>query len=403
MQQFKYTALNLRKEKIKGTFIAKDEKDLASQLAKQGLFLVDCAPYSGGTPSAFFTLGTGKVKMGELTSFCRQFAIMQNTAIPILDCLDILKNQPYSAYFKNILQVIYEDVKSGILLSHALDKHKKVFPDFFRSMVSVGEKTGKMDVVFNSLAEYYEKDATLKKKTKSAMSYPLMLMFMTLGILILMVAFVVPTFRNSMSTLNVAPEGITKAVYDFSDWILASWRWLIIVVIALVGGILLFKRTESGKYFFDVLKLKIPFVKTVQRNMITARFARGFGLLLSSGMDLNEALDAIDIVLGNRYFQKKFRLAAEDVRHGMSMTLAFESHKLFPPMMLQMITIGEKTASMDDILTRSSIFFDGQVEASLNSLISKIQPMMLLLMGAIVGTLFIAIYSPMISIMNGLH
>lgn len=402
MQQYKYTALNLRKEKIKGTFIAKDEKDLASQLAKQGLFLVDCAPYSGGTPSAFFTLGTGKVKMSELTSFCRQFAIMQNTAIPILDCLDILKNQPYTSYFKSILQVVYEDVKSGILLSQALDKHKKVFPDFFRSMVAVGEKTGKMDVVFNSLADYYEKDSTLKKKTKSAMSYPMMLMGMTVAILVLMVVFVVPTFRNSMSSLHVEPEGITKVVYDFSDWVLASWRGLVVGIIVVVGGIILFKKTETGKYFFDVVKLKIPFLKTVQLNTITARFARGFGLLLSSGMDLNEALDVIDIVLGNRYFRKKFRMAAEDVRHGMSMTLAFESHKLFPPMMLQMITIGEKTASMDEILTRSSAFFDGQVESSLNSLISKIQPVMLLIMGGVVGTLFIAVYSPMISIMNGL-
>ena len=164
MQKFKYVAVNLQKQKIKGTFIAKDEKDLAAELAKQSLYVISCSPYSDKTPSAFFTLGTGKVKLSELTTFCRQFSIMQNTHIPILDCLDLLKNQNFSAYFRKILQVIYDDVKGGMVLSEALNKHAKVFPDFFRSMVYVGEMSGKLHLVFSSLADYYEKDAELKKK-----------------------------------------------------------------------------------------------------------------------------------------------------------------------------------------------------------------------------------------------
>ena len=125
MRKYKYTAVNLQKQKIKGTFIAQDEKDLGEQLAKQGLFLLKASPYSGDTPNAFFTLGTGKASLGELTTFCRQFAIMLNTNIPILDCLDILRNQPYSAYFKKVIEVVYDDVKSGLILSEALNKHKR--------------------------------------------------------------------------------------------------------------------------------------------------------------------------------------------------------------------------------------------------------------------------------------
>lgn len=402
MQKYKYVAVNLQKQKIRGTFIAKDEKDLAAQLAKQSLYLISSSPYAGGTPSAFFTLGTGKVQLSELTTFCRQFAIMLNTHIPILDSLDILKNQPYTAYFKKILQVIYEDVKSGIVLSAALDKHAKVFPDFFRSMIHVGEMSGKLDIVLNSLADYYERDSSLKRKTKSAMSYPLMLMGMTVGILVLMLALVVPTFREALEDLDVEITGITKVVYDISDFLLAYWTYMLVGVILLAFILFVFLRTEKGGYAFDVFKLKCPFIKTIQINMITARFARGFGLLLSSGMDLNEAMDSIEIVLGNRYMKKRFHEAAENVRHGMSLTNAFEAYKLFPHMMIQMITIGEKTASLDDVLTRSCNFFDTQVETSLNALVSKIQPVMLLLMGGIVGTLFIAVYSPMLSIMNGL-
>lgn len=402
MQKFKYTAVNLQKQKIKGIFIANDEKDLAEQLAKQSLFLISAKPYSGGTPSAFFTLGTGKVPLRELTNFCRQFAIMLNTHIPALDCLDILKIQPFSTYFKNILSVIYEDVKGGMLLSAALEKHAKVFPDFFRSMIKVGEISGRLDVVLTSLADYYETDSAIKKKVKGALAYPGMLALMTVGIVILMMTFVVPTFRETLNELGVAVTGLTAIVYAISDFLLAWWLYLLAGVIVVGLVVFLVARTEFGGYFFDVLKLKIPIIKTIQINMITSRFARAFALLLSSGMDLNEAMYATEIVIGNKYLQRRFHEATEAVRGGMSLTSAFESYKLFPPMMIQMITIGEKTNSLDDVLSRSCKFFDTQVETSLNSLTNKIQPIMLMIMGAIVGTLFLAIYSPMISIMTGL-
>jgi len=403
MQKYKYTAVNLQKRKIRGVFIAKDEKDLALQLAKQSLFLVSAKPYSGGTPSAFFTLGTGKVSMNELTTFCRQFSIMLNTHIPILDCLDILKNQPYSSYFRNILAVVYEDVQSGMLLSEALDKHAKVFPNFFRSMINVGELSGKLDIVLTSLADYYETDSAMKRKIKSALSYPLMLAVMTLGIVVLMLTLVVPTFRETLTELGVEVTGLTAAVYAVSDFVLEWWQLILSVVIILGLIIFAISRTEFGGYAFDVLKLKLPIVKSIQINMITARFARGFALLLSSGMDLNEAMYATEIVIGNKYLTKRFHEATEAVRGGMSLTNAFESYKLFPPMMIQMITIGEKTNALDDVLTRSCNFFDTQVETSMNSLTNKIQPIMLLIMGGIIGVLFLAVYSPMISIMTGLE
>ena len=402
MQKYKYVAVNLQKQKIKGTFIANDEKDLAAQLAKQSLYLISAKPYSGNTPSAFFTLGTGKVSLKELTNFCRQFSIMINTHIPILDCIDILKNQQYSAYFRGILEVIYEDVKSGIVLSAALEKHAKVFPDFFRSMVYVGEQSGKLENVFIALAEYYETDAGIKRKVKSALSYPIMLLCMAVGIVILMLAFVIPTFRETLSQLEVEVSGLTKAVYDMSDFLLANWLYLLAGAILIALAIFGVLQTEKGKYGLDYLKVKIPLIKRVQINTITARFARGFSLLLSSGMDLTEAMDSIEVVLGNRYVKQRFHAAADSVRQGMSLTNAFETYKLFPSMMNQMITVGEKTNSLDEVLTRSCVFFDSQVETALNSVTSKIQPIMLVLIGGVIAVMFLAVYSPMLSIMTGL-
>lgn len=402
MQKYKYTAVNLKNQKIKGTFIAKDERDLAEQLAKQSLFLTSASVYSGNTPSAFFTLGTGKVTLPELTTFCRQFAIMLATNIPLLECIDILKNQSFTAYFKKILDVIYDDVKSGIVLSDALEKHAKVFPDFFRSMVYVGEMSGRLDMVFNALADYYEKDMSQRQKLRSALSYPIMLFFMMIAIVILMLAVIIPTFKGALADLDVPIEGITKVVYDISDFLIMWWRVIVIAVILLGLLIFLFLQTEKGKYTLDVLAVKIPLFKMIQVNSLTARFARAFALLLNSGMDLTDAMDSVAVVLTNRYLKKHFITAADYVRHGMSLTNAFESIGIFPSMLTKMITIGERTNSLSDVLTRSCSYFDAQLEASFNSFSSKIQPIMMVIMGLVVGTMFIAVYSPMLSIMSTL-
>jgi type IV pilus assembly protein PilC len=402
MPTYKYVAVNLQKKKYKGLFIAENEADLAVQLTKQNLYLVSATVYKGGTPSAFFTLGTGKVSISELTTFCRQFAIMLTTGIPLLNCIDILKQQSFSGYFKSILQVVSEDIKGGAMLSESLDKHKKVFPDFFRSMVHIGEASGKLETIFIALAEYYETDTSIKRKAKSALSYPMLLMAMTVGIAILMLAVVIPTFRDALSDLEVEIEGITKVVYDISDFVLANWRMLVIGVI--LGGCLLylFCISKTGKKTIDILKIKTPIIGALQTSVITARFARAFSILLSSGMDLATALDNLSIILGNTYVESRFNEAADDVRQGITLTNAFQKQKLFPPMMLQMLAVGEQTASLEEVLMRSCKFFDEQVETSLNSFTSKIQPIMLIIMGAVIGTMFLAVYSPMLSIMTSL-
>ncbi len=404
MRKYKYTAVNLQKQKIKGTFIANDESDLAAQLAKQGLFLISCKAYDNDIPKVpFFSLSVGsKVPAAELTAFCRQFSVMQNAGIPILDCLDVLRNQTYSVYFRKLLQVVYEDVKSGSLLSDALDKHQKVFPHFFRSMVRVGELSGRIELVFSSLADYYESDRAIKNKIRSALSYPLMLLAMTVGILLLMMLWVIPTFRTAMARMDVEINGLTKAVYDISDFMQNYWLVLLAAAIAAALIFVFIGRTGSGAFFYDMLVMHIPVVNTVQRDLFTARFARAFGLLLAGGMDLNSAMDAVEVIISNRYLKQKFREAALQVRQGVSLTVAFETYKLFPRMMLQMVAIGERTGNLDDALLRSCVFFDNRVETSLNSLTSKLQPIMLVIMGAIVSTLFVSVYSPMLTIMTNL-
>ena len=402
MQKYRYTAVNLQNKRIRGTFIARDMKDLAAQLAKQSLYLVTASVYSDDTPSAFFTLGNGKVKPAELTTFCRQFAIMLNTHIPLMECIDILRNQPFSHYFRKILDRVYDNVKSGLMLSEALDKHAKVFPEFFRSMTYVGEKSGKLDLVFNALAEYYERDSAQRAKLRSALAYPIMLLCMTIGIAVLMLSFVIPKFKEALADMNVPIEGLTKTVYDISDFVVEWWQPILAGVIIATFLIVIFLRTDAGIYTRDVLLVTLPLIRTLQINSITSRFARGFSLLLSSGMDLTTAMDAAEVTISNRFMRGRYQLATDYVCHGMTLTNAFESTRLFPVMLTKMIAIGEKTNSLDDVLTRSCSYFDAQLESSFNSFSSKIQPIMIMIMGLVVGSMFIAIYSPMLSIMGTL-
>ena len=400
MKQYKYVAMNLQQEKFTGVFLAENETDLSIQLQKQGLYLVSSKIYTGVANASFFSLSVGKVSMAELNSFCRQFAIMINSGIPIIGCLDILKEQKYTKILKDVLVIINDDVRGGMMFSEALDKHKKIFPNFFRSMIAVGEKSGKMDVVLNSLADYYENDARSKKQLKAAFSYPIMLGVMTIGIVIVMLAFVVPTFRKSLSTLEVTPTGITKIVYDTSDFILDYGVYVLIGLILVALLLFAYIRTKNGRYAFDKFKMTFPGIKKLSTAILSARFSRAFGLLLTSGMDIIEAMEAVTIVFGNKFIEKRFEKAIEDVRHGCGLATTFEKYKLFPSILSQMVSIGEKTNSLDDVLTRSCSFFDEQVNSTIMGITAKIQPIMLGIMGGIIGFLFIGIYSPMLDIMK---
>ena len=337
--------------------------------------------------------------MVDLTAFCRQFSIMLNSGMSIVQTLDVLKAQDYDRFFKSILENVYEDVKTGVMLSDALAKHKKVFPNFFKSMIKVGEASGKLDVVMISLADYYDNDAALKKKTKGALAYPIMLLMMTIGIVVMML-FVVPTFKDTLKDMNVEMPPLTQAIADLSDFIKLEWKKILVVIGSLVALIFLYSRTEKGKYTFDTLAINFPLLKTINVAKITARFARGFSLLLSSGMDIIEAMEEISAVIGNRNVEKRFKQAIEDVRQGMTLTMAFESYKLFPDILIQMVSVGERTASLEEVLSRSCAFFDEQADSAIKAFTSAISPIMLLIMGGVVGVLFIAIYSPMLQIMT---
>ncbi len=400
MRNFKYTAINLQGHKVKGVFSAADEQDLATQLALQKLYLQKSKPCAESKRGAFMTASF--VSWQEIASFCRQFSVMLDAHMPILECLQTLRDKARSQHFKQILTEVHDDVKGGLLLSEAFDKHKRTFHSFFRSMIRVGEISENMNFVLSSLADHYEKDAMLRRKVKGAAAYPIFLAVVTLLILVLMLGFVIPTFRVTLDDMGVAATGLTAAVYSVSDFIIRNRVRIPIVIIAIMLTIFLILQTERGRYFYDMMKVKLPIIGKLNLYSLTARFSRGFGLLIESGMDLDEALDAAAILFENRYIKKRYMMATESVYRGMSLSVAFESYGIFPTEMVRMTDVGERTASLGEVFMHTALYFDTELDTALHSMTTLLQPIMLVIIGVIIGGMFVAVYAPMLSIMSGL-
>ena len=402
MQKYKYVAIDINKKKFSGSFLAESEEALKAELAAQGLFLVSAKAVSDKSPSASFFSTSSKVKLTEITNFCRQFSILINSGISIVESLEILKNQPYSSLFKSIIENVHEDVKSGLLLSEALDKHEKVFPEFFRSMTYVGEMSGSLDAVLSDLANYYELDDKIKRQIKGAMAYPLVLVFLVIGVILLMFLFVVPTFREALANLDVEMPMLTMIIFNMSQFFLDYWHIILGSIVLLVILIKVYISTETGRYQWDTLKLKAPIIKPITVNTVASRFTHGFSLLITSGMDLVDAMKVMTNVFGNKNIEAKFVKATDDVQRGASLTVALNTYEIFPDMLIQMVSVGEKTGQLDEVLQRSCNFYDEQLTIALTSLTTVIQPIMLVIAGGVIGIMFLAIYSPILQIIQTL-
>ncbi|MBQ7387673.1 MAG: type II secretion system F family protein [Clostridia bacterium] len=313
MQKFKYSAIDRDGHKSCGTYVAHDERELASALLSSGLYLVSAKRVRDSKKSIVGTLAVG-VRHTEVASLCRRFAIMQSSFIPLPDSLKLLRDQTESSTLKNALSEVYDDVTSGSFLSEALRKHPAIFPDFMCSMVYVGELGGKLDSVLSSLADYYERDVKIRRKFRSALEYPAIIFVMTVALAVIMLTFIVPTFKETLRELDVEISGLTAAVYSVSDFLLNNWYLLLLGTVLAVLALYLFLKTERGRVTSDLIVLKLPLISRVEKSISASRLARSLGLLISSGMSLSEALSASAVVIGNRHIKKRYIKASENVR-----------------------------------------------------------------------------------------
>ena len=402
MKKFIYTAKDLNGKKIKGTFIAESASAMKESLAKNNLFLSSYRQISNKKPNAFFSV-TGKVSINELCTFCKQFSIMITSGIAVIDAISILKEQSYSGLLKKTLDKVVEDLSSGNLLSQSMKKYPKVFPNFFTSMVYVGESSGKLDKVLLSVAEYYERRQKNSKKVKSALAYPIVLLCLLVGVLAVMLYFVIPTFMDTFSKLNVEMPAITVGLFNLSNFVREQWKMIILVVLAIFLIFYVTGKTKGGRYFFDYLKVKLPVFKNINMATFTSKFTQSLGLLLSSGLDIISALDAISKIIDNKYLEKQFNVMRQDVEKGTPLSQSLEINMKVSQILIQMIAVGERTGTLDTIMLQTYEYFDQQVDSALNLIVTLIQPTILIILGISVALIFIAIYSPILSMITNLN
>ena len=342
----------------------------------------------------------GKVKLKELAVFSRQFATMINSGLSLLRALTILCEQTDGKELAGVLRVVRSDVETGNSLSSAMGKHPDAFPLLMVNMTKAGEVGGFLDSVMLQIAENYEADVKLKGKIKSAMTYPTVVFFIAMLAVTGMLLFIVPIFAKMFSTLGGQLPAPTRVLVFLSAALKTTAPFLLVGLIAAVVVWGKVKRKERVRNVVDPLKLKMPVFGTLFGKIALSRFARNLGTMMSSGVPILQSLDIVADTTGNIVLARAVRDVQDSVRNGESLSKPLENHKIFPPMVVQMMAVGEDTGALDTMLGKIAEFYDQEVEATAEALTALIEPLMIAFLGGIIGAMIVALYMPIFKIFD---
>jgi len=345
-------------------------------------------------------LRPGKVKLKEIAVFSRQFATMVNSGLPILRALTILADQTSNAELAKVLVSVRNDVEQGASLSSAMAKHPRVFNDLYIAMVRSGETGGMLDDVMLRLAALLEREVHLRQKIKSAMTYPVAVVALVVLIMAAMLLFVVPQFKSIYGQLGGTLPLPTRVLLAMSDAVKKYWYMLIAGSFAFSFLFKRYKKTEAGRATIDAFKLRVPVFGSLFHKTALSRFSSTAGMLLKSGVPILQALDIVADTVNNRVMSKAVVDVQSSVREGESIAKPLSKHGVFPPMVVQMLAVGEETGQIDTMLDKVATFYDNEVEASVDALTSLIEPLLIAFIGGAVGAAVIALYMPMFNIIK---
>jgi type IV pilus assembly protein PilC len=402
MSTFAYKALDAKGAKASGQLDGDSKAAVAAALRNKGLIVLDIDEVKQGLAKKDVFGAMQRVKPKDLTIFSRQFATMVNSGLAMLRCLYILEEQTENKKLTAVLGAVRADVEAGIALSDALEKHPKVFSRLYVSMVRAGEVGGILDEVLNRLATQLEKDDSIRRAVRSAMTYPVLIASFAFIVLIGMVMFLIPIFAGMYRDLgNAKLPMLTRLMVGLSDLMKGNWYIVFPVLIALAYGLKQLKATETGTFVWDRIKLRVPMgIGEIVRKIAVARFSRTFGTLVSSGVPILQAIEITGKTAGNTVIERAMVGVQQNVKEGQSITEPLEKVAVFPPMVTQMISVGEETGSLDQMLQKIADFYEDEVNASVKSLTSILEPIMMLGVGGIVGTVVISMYLPIFNMMN---
>ena len=386
---------------VSGTLEADSQAVVATKLRQMGFapILIEEQKASLGKTEIRLPW-SGKVKQKDVAVFSRQFATMINSGLSLLRALNILADQTDNQTFARVIGEVRSDVENGQSLSVALAKHPKVFKRLYVAMIRAGEIGGVLDSVLLRLAENLEKDLALRQKIKSAMTYPTVVFCLVLLIMTAMLIFVVPTFKNLYRDLGGDLPLPTKVLISLSDRAKQFWY----VLVALIGGSAFMLRrwisTEKGRGKWDAIKLRVPIFGQLVHKTALSRFSRTLSVLMRSGVPILQSLDIVRETVNNVVVSRAVGDVAASVKEGESIAKPLERHDIFPPMVVQMISVGEETGALDTMLAKIADFYDQEVEATVEALTSLIEPVLIAVMGVVVGGMVVALYMPMFNIIN---
>jgi type IV pilus assembly protein PilC len=391
MPKYSYVGVTAAGKQVKGEIQAANKNEVISLLRKKKLRPVTIKSASMSINLAFLD----KVKLQDISRFTRQFSAMTAAGLPLVQCLDILAAQTENKKLSAAIKQISGDIQGGSTLADALEKHPTIFNSLYCNMISAGEASGSLDTVLTRLADYQEKAEALRRKIKGAMTYPLIVTVVAIGATAAMLTFVVPTFAQMFTDVGGSLPMPTQIVMNISNFL---QKYIFLLILAAAGALVAlsyYYKTDDGKLKIDGIKLKIPVWGDLERKSSISRFAQTLSTLLTSGVTILDALNITAKTAGNKVLEKGIYRTLERITGGMTIAEPLKETGVFPPMVIHMISVGEKTGDLAEMLKKISDFYKDEVDAAIDALTSIIEPVMIVVMGAIIGGILIAMYLPM--------
>jgi len=410
MATFSYVARDSLGKPVEGTSEAENEQMLVRRLRERGYFVQRVTPVrekaAAQAPTAPRRGGgflLGRVSGRDLAVFCRQFATMIDAGVSLVRCLAVLEEQSTSSRLRQIIREIQVSVESGETLSRALSRFPRVFSNLFVGLVRAGEVGGVLDETLNRLAQFLEEDQKLRRKVKSAMTYPVLVLIFAMGVVIGLVTFILPRFVMVFKDLGIGDlPAMTQMLVDFSNFVTTKWYILIGLIVLLVVGTRSYVRTKAGKRHYDWLKLRVPIFGKLSHKIAIARFSRTLSTLLVSGVPILQALETVAGTIDNDVISDAVLATRAAIREGEQIGDPLQRSGMFPPMVVQMIAIGEETGSLDAMLAKIADFYESEVDATLGSLTAALEPLLIVMLGGIVGFIVISMFMPLINAVSQL-
>jgi type IV pilus assembly protein PilC len=409
--KFKFEAKDAAGKVVKGAVTAQSQSDVVADLRRRNLTPIDVQQTGGlaslfsgskGSRSKRTKARRSSVKKGELEVFTRQLSTMLGAGIPMLEALEILADQAESPGFAYCLDKVVSDIRSGSDLSKALEPHTRVFSHIYVSMIRAGEVSGQIDIILQRLADYLEAAAHLRAEIKSAMTYPVVSLVLVLGIASFLMIGIVPSFKPVFESLEVELPALTVMIMDIAFFMRDYWYLVFGTMAGAVFALKMACKTPNGAYMKDATLLRLPVFGILFKKVCLSRFSRTFATLVKSGVPILGAMEIVSETSGNLVISRIVDTARDSVRSGESLAEPFSKSTVFPPMVTKMIGIGERSGALDTLLEKIADFYDQQVEAEVKGLTSMIEPIMIAIMGVIVGGIVLAVFLPIFKLQEKL-